>query len=132
MASRLCLATLGAVVLTAASAASPTPYLRTAGVQRGHVVAVFSLGELAPGHIRVATRPRTLPNGAFVTANVRLDEALRPTRVANGYRTRTRHTLTPGRYYVEVSGIVLGLDCTPLKPCRQDWSNVRRVVIPRP
>ena len=30
---------------------------------------------------------------------------------------------------VQVSGVVVGLDCTPTKPCRTDWSNVRRVVI---
>jgi hypothetical protein len=125
-------AALGAAVLTSVSAASPSPYLRSVAAQRGHVVAVFTLNELAPGHIVVAVRPETKPNGAFVAANIRVNETLRAIPVTNGYRDRTRHTLRPGRYYVEVSGIVLGLDCTPHKPCKEDWSNIRRVVIPRP
>jgi hypothetical protein len=49
-----------------------------------------------------------------------------------GYRWRTRHRVRPGRYYVQVSGIVLGLDCTPHKPCPIGWSNVPRVVVPPP
>ena len=93
------------------------------------MVVVYSLGELLPGHILVATRAQTAPNGKLLKANVRLNEQLTGTKVANGYRMRTRHTLGTGRYYVQVSGVVVGLDCTPKKPCQTDWSNVRRVVI---
>jgi hypothetical protein len=42
---------------------------------------------------------------------------------------RSRHTVGSGRYYAEVSGTVVGLDCTPKRPCPTDWSNIRRVVI---
>ena len=53
-------------------------------------------------------------------------------RVPRGDRVRTQHRLRPGRYYVKVSGTETGLDCTPKTPCKELWSNARRVVIPRP
>jgi len=125
----LAAAALGAAFVTTVSAASSVPNLRSAVAHNRHVVVVYSLGELLPGHILVATRAQTAPNGKLLKANVRLNEQLTGTKVANGYRMRTRHTLGTGRYYVQVSGVVVGLDCTPKKPCQTDWSNVRRVVI---
>lgn len=130
-------AALGAAVLIGVSAASSTPVLRSATASRGHVVAVFTLGgaesDLRAGRIEVASRAATQTDGSFVSANVRVQEDMSsPTPVTNGYRIRTQHKLRPGRYYVKVSGVVLALDCTPHKPCRELWSNARRVVIPRP
>ncbi len=125
----LAAAALGAAFVTTVSAASSVPNLRSAVARNRHVVVVYSLGELLPGHILVATRAQTGPNGKLLKANVRVNEQLTGTKVANGYRMRTRHTLGTGRYYVQVSGVVVGLDCTPKKPCQTDWSNVRRVVI---
>jgi hypothetical protein len=125
-------AALAALVLTAISAASSPPTLRTVAASRGHIVVTFSLGNLAPGRIRVAVRRATTPDGMLLAANVRLTESLRARKTASGrWRARTRHTLKPRVYYVQVSGIVIALDCTPKKPCPQDWSNVRRVRIPR-
>jgi hypothetical protein len=124
----LAAAALGAAFVTTVSAASSVPDLRSAVARNRHVVVVYSLGELLPGRILVATRARTQPNGKLLQANVRLNEPLTGTKMANGYRMRTRHTLRPGRYYVQVSGVVVGVDCTPKKPCPTDWSNVRRVV----
>jgi hypothetical protein len=120
-----------AALVTSLAAASPAPYVRSAVGTKGHIVVTFTLGDLGPGRIVVATRPATTASGKFVAANIRLNERLRAARTVTGYRARTRHALRRGRYYVEVSGIVLGLDCTPAKPCPQDWSNVRRVRIPR-
>jgi hypothetical protein len=126
-------AALGAALVSGLAAATPEPYLRSVGAHQGHVVAVFTLGELAPGKILVAVRPTTGADGALLTANVRLHEAIgRTRRVSGGYRFQTRHTLRPRRYYVQVSGTVIALDCTPRKPCPTNWSNVRRLVIPRP
>jgi len=122
-------AAFGAAIVTAVSAASPVPYLRSATVTNRHVVVVYSLGDLAPGSVIVATRAQTRPNGRFVQANVRFSEPLAGRKVASGWRMRTRHAVRPGRYYVEVSGTVVGLDCTPKKPCKTDWSNIRRVVV---
>jgi hypothetical protein len=134
MASRstgIALAALGAALLIGVSAASSVPYLRSAGAHRGHVVVVFTLGDDAPGQLVVAVRPTTQTNGALVQANVRLKETMRPVAVSGGVRWQSRHTLRRGLYYVQVSSIVVGLDCTPLKPCRTNWSNVRRVAISR-
>jgi hypothetical protein len=131
------LAALGAALLTGISAASSSPALVSAAASRGHVVAVFTFGaqegDLAPGHIAVAAAPAVQLNGSFTSANVRVQEAVsNPAKVANGYRVRTQHKLRPGRYWVKVSAIVIGLDCTPHKPCKELWSNARRVVVPRP
>ena len=122
-------AALGAAIVTAASAASPVPYLRSATTVKRHVVVTYRLGDLIPGRILVATAPRRETSGRFVQANVRLNEPLRGTMTASGERLRTRHALRQGRYYVEVSGTVVGLDCTPKKPCPARWSNVRRVIV---
>jgi len=122
-------AALGAALVTAAAAGTPTPYLRSATSAHRHVVVTYSLGELIPGRILVATSASRDMRGRFVQANIRLNEPLGGTRTASGLRLRTRHALRPGRYYVEVSGTVVGLDCTPKKPCRTDWSNLRRVTV---
>jgi hypothetical protein len=125
-----------AVVLAVSpgGAASALPSLRTATAQRGHLVVTFSLGELAPGRIVVAVGPATRADGRLVTPNIRLDEPLGPVQTATGYRAWTRHVLAPGTYFVQVSGTVPGLDCLKPKPwqCQQDWSNLRRVRVPRP
>jgi len=123
-------AALAAAIVTAASAASSDPYVRSATAVHRHVVVVYTLGELIPSRLVVATRAQTASNGKFVQSNIRFSEPLRGTKVAgNAYRMKTRHTLARGRYYVEVSGTVVGLDCTPKKPCPLRWSNVRRVVV---
>lgn len=119
-------------IATGAAAATPQPFLRSVGVSRGHVVAVFTRGDLAPGKIVVAVRPATGRDGSFLRQNVRLKEPIaRETPLRGGYRVRTRHTLWPGRYYVQVSGAVIGLNCTPVKPCPVRWSNIRRVAVRR-
>jgi hypothetical protein len=123
-------AAFGAATLTGVSAASSNlPYLRSVAASKGHVIAVYRLGDMMPGRIVVAIRPRTGPRGELLKANIRVSEPLRITRTSKGLRTRTRHRLAPGRYYVQVSGTTVGLDCLPSKPCPRRWSNVRRVVV---
>jgi hypothetical protein len=123
-------AALGAAIVTAGSAASSAPYLRSATAVHRHVVVVYALGDLIPSRLVVATRAQTAPNGKFLQSNIRFGEPLGGTKIAgNAYRMKTRHTLARGRYYVEVSGTALGIDCTPKKPCQTNWSNVRRVVV---
>jgi hypothetical protein len=120
---------IGTIVLGSAAAATTLPHLNSAVSHKRHVVVTFTLGDLTPGDIVVATHPKTQPNGAFVKANVVLDEPLKTTKTAAGFRARTAHRLAKGSYWVEVSGVVVGLDCTPHKPCRTDWSNSRRVIV---
>jgi hypothetical protein len=133
---RLRLALGAAAALGAASAApafgtSPHPDLRSVQPSRGHVIAVFDPGELAPLRVAIASNPATGPSGAFVRTNVRLDEVIgNASRVLGGLRLRTRGTLPPGRYWVEVSARPLDVDCLPLKPCLVRWSNVRLVLVP--
>ena len=115
------------------SAGSPLPDLRSAAAPHGHVIVTFTLGapDLAPGRIVVAALPERRADGVFPAADVRLDEPVQATRIRVGYRARTRGALGPGRYWVEISGVPTGVDCLPAKPCRQTWSNVRRVVVRR-
>ena len=123
-------AVLGALIATGVSAASSAPSLRAVSVSHRHVIVVYRLpSDLAPGRVVVATRARTAPSGEFVKANIRFSEPLAGTRVGSGMRMRTRHTVRPGRYFVEVSGVIVGLDCTPKKPCKPHWSNIRRVSV---
>jgi hypothetical protein len=117
------------IVLGSAAAATTIPHLNSAVSHKRHVVVTFTLGDLSPGDIVVASHAKTQPNGAFVKANIVLDEPLKPTKTTTGFRARTAHRLAKGRYWVEVSGLVIAVDCTPHKPCRTDWSNARRVTV---
>jgi hypothetical protein len=118
---------VAAAVACGAWAAASVPHLNSATSKKRHVVVTFALGELAPGRIMVARSPKRQPSGAFVKANVVVDEAMAPMKTKAGYRARTSHRLKKGRYWVEVSGRVIAVDCTPHKPCPTDWSNIRRV-----
>jgi hypothetical protein len=120
---------VGTIVLGSAAAATSLPHLNSAVSHKRHVFVTFTLGDLVPGHIVVASRRATQPNGAFVKANIVLDEPLKPTKTATGFRARTTHRLKKGRYWVEVSGVVVQVDCTPHKPCRTDWSNSKRITV---
>jgi hypothetical protein len=122
-----------AILASNVTAATPAPYLRSVVAVNRHVVAVFRLGtDLAPRQIVVAVSPKTEPNGALVSTNVRLRETIAlTTHVPGGTRVKARHTLRPGRYWVQISAEVVGLDCLPAKPCRASWSNVRSLVIPK-
>jgi hypothetical protein len=125
-------AALGAALLTGVSSASSLPYLRSVAARDGHVVAVFDSGDLAPLYVAVASSPRTAISGAFVRANVRFQEVIgNPRHFGGSLVARSRHALPPGRYWVEVSARALDVDCLPLKPCFERWSNVRPLVVPR-
>src|SRR5207247_2387467 len=58
-------------------AAAPVPYLRSVSAVHRHVVAVFRLGtDQTARQIVVAASPKTGPNGALVSTNVRLRETI--------------------------------------------------------
>ena len=137
MRGRAAIVALCAALVTGVASAASSPYLKSTAASRGHVVAVFTSGtgdtaDTAPSHIAVATKPATQIDGSFVTANVRVLESISPTRTAAGLRARTVHKLKPGRYYVKISTVAIEAGCTPKFPCKEMWSNARRVVIPRP
>jgi len=120
-------------LLTTAAAAVSQPHLRSASGRGGHVVVVYTLGDQAPGKIVVATRRATGLGGALLAKNVRLREPMPATVRVRGdaYRARTRHTLPPGRYFVQVSATALMVDCSPKRPCVSRWSNVLPVRVTR-
>jgi hypothetical protein len=132
MARRVLIGTLAGVLLTAVSAAASVPNLRSVSSQRRHVVAVFVLNDLTPGQIVVANKAARTPTGAFLAANVRLRETMAPTYRNGAYHWRTKHVLRPGRYFVEISARPITTDCLPVKTCPVLWSNVRRLIVPRP
>jgi hypothetical protein len=96
------------------------------------VLVTFSLGDLAPGELVVATSPDRNRVGAL-DAGVKLRERLALASNDRRLHWRSRRALRHGVYFVQVSGIEAdgAIDCTPpLLGCGQRWSNVRRVVVP--
>jgi hypothetical protein len=127
---------LPALATAALAAGTAGPVLRSATPQGGHLVVVFSLGDLArAAEIEAATSPRRGVNGAFLAGFVKLREkiAAGPRATTGLVRWRTRNTLPPGRYYVHVSGVDVGeTSCKPYgAECLEEWSNLLRVVVPR-
>src|SRR5436305_1786663 len=102
---------LALVSSVGAAAGAAIPDLRSAATRHGHVIVTFTFGEpdLAPGRIVVAVRPERTADGEFAAAGIRLDEPLKEARVRGGYRARTQRALDPGRYWVEISGVVTGV-----------------------
>jgi hypothetical protein len=123
----------GLSFLASALAIVSQPHLRSARPQGGHIVVVYTLGDQAPSKIVVATRRATGMGGALLAKNVRLREPLPASIRVRGdaFRVRTRHTLRPGRYFVQVSATALVPGCTPHKPCPTRWSNVLPVRVTR-
>lgn len=121
------------VVATVASvglAAVTQPVLRSAAQINRHVVVTFTVGDLRPGVIQVATRPERAPSGSFLAANLMLSEVVnaKPDPATALVRWRTRKALPFRTYYVLVSGIETDgvTDCKPpRRNCLVHWSNVR-------
>ncbi len=128
-----------AIALTSPGAASggrlgAAPDLRSTATSKGHIVVVFSPGELLPGEIAVATRATRIANGRFLRANVRLLERITATTDPETgiVRFRTHGTVPRGLYYVAVSGFMQEPppSCIPIASrCNERWSVVRRVVV---
>jgi hypothetical protein len=124
-----------AVALVSTSAAlGRQPTLETAGASKGHIVVVFSPGELVPGEVAVATQATRTVDGSFRRSNLRLIERITTTAAAPSgtVRFRTHGALPRGVYYVAVSGFMQEppASCIPITShCTERWSNVRRVVV---
>lgn len=125
---------VGISLLAVGPAFAQQPRLVSASEVRGHVVVAFELNGLSPYELVVAKGSQRLASGAFAPSNVRLRETIRLPASSGIARFRSRTALPPGRYYVEVSGVDLGgvTDCIPHQvDCAVEWSNMRRVLIPR-
>jgi hypothetical protein len=120
--------------VSAGRAMTGDPVLRAASATHGHVVVSFTLGDLRPGVIEVATSSSTLRSGGFVPGNVRLEESVTqvPDPATGAVVWRTHKRLAAGTYFVAVSAVATDgvTDCGPLRGnCLVRWSNVRRVVV---
>jgi hypothetical protein len=136
MRRRLLIGALAATLATFAATAAwglANPQLLSATSQRQHLVVVARFLALAPGEVRVASRPTTDASGALLAANVRLSTRFAGVQAANGTkRWRSTHKLARGVYWVQVSGVETDgvTDCPPkLRSCALRWSNVIRVRI---
>jgi hypothetical protein len=125
---------VAAIAVSAAVAASGDPVFRSATGSHGHVVVTFTVGDLSPGVIEVATSAATARAGGFVPGSVRIEETITatPDPATGVVSWRTRRRLPAGTYFVEVSAIATDgvTDCVPLRGnCLVHWSNVRRLVV---
>ena len=113
------------------------PILRSATGDARHVVLQVAVGDVQPVQLTVATRRAVDASGALVAQNVRVREAIRLTPQASTgvVHWRSRTTLAPGTYFVQVTAVESGgglTDCPKfLRNCLDRWSNVRRIVVPR-
>ena len=122
------------LIATLALAAPGAPVLRSATASQRHVLVVFTIGDLRPWEVEVATSAATEASGGFVPKNVRLREVIRakPDPSTGLVRWRTRATLPARTYYVRVSAIETDgvTDCPPQqRNCLVHWSNTGRVLI---
>ena len=128
------LATLGVV---AGAAADQLPILRSATVVNRHVAIQVAVGDVRPMQLTVATKRAFDANGALTAKYVRLRETIQLAPSANGVVAWQSHkALAPGTYFVQVVGFTIDTggitDCPPklMHDCLDQWSNVRRVVVP--
>jgi hypothetical protein len=123
-----------AEVAMASVATDAQPRLLSARSARGHIVVSAVLGELTPDQVQVASRPSTGRDGVLLRKNVRLRESL-AAGVEHGtgrIRWRSKHALSHGVYWVQVSAVQTDgvTDCLPHgRRCGELWSNVLRVVV---
>jgi hypothetical protein len=138
MARRLLAGVVVAAALGAAGAGAADQglLLRSATAVHRHVVVRVSVGDLRPIDLAVATRRAVNADGGLLQKNVRLRETIQiPASQTGVVRWRSHETLRPGTYFVQVKAVqtVDVLDCPPkLHDCNERWSNVRRIVVPRP
>lgn len=131
----------GVVVVAALGAVTPAaadqlPLLRAAKAAQRHLVLQLSVGDARPVELVVATRRAVDADGALLQKNVRLREVIKLPSAASGIvRWESSAKLRPGIYFVQVTAVQTGgvTDCPPKQlNCAEHWSNVRRVVVPRP
>jgi hypothetical protein len=110
-----------------------TPILRAASANHRHVVVTVSVGDLQPTELLVAKRRAVNAEGAFLRKNLRLQEAIHVPSSATGVvRWKSRGTLAPGTYFVQVMAVATGgiTDCPrSQRNCNERWSNAHRVVV---
>jgi hypothetical protein len=137
MARTLFAGVVGAVAFASVGSATgdQLPILRSATVDARHVVLQVAVADVRPVQLAVATRRAVDGNGALVAKNVRLRETIQliPPVSTGVVRWRSRMTIAPGIYFVQVMAVESGgglTDCPKfLRNCLDHWSNVRRIVV---
>src|SRR6266700_8038903 len=89
------LTALSATLILPSAVAGREPVLWSASQRGGHVVVTFSLGDLAPGELVVATSPERNRVGGL-DAGIKLRERLTLSSNARRLHWRSRHTLRRG------------------------------------
>lgn len=115
-------------------AAADAPVLRSASAANGHVLVTFTVVDLQPWVIEVASSSATVASGAFRPDAVRLREVIsaRPDPSTGLVRWRTTKLLARGAYFVHVSAVETDgvTDCRPQnRDCLVHWSDARRLLI---
>lgn len=135
MARRVLAGVLIAAVLGAAGSAlaDRLPILRSARAVRHHLVLRIAVTDARPIELLVARRRAVDADGALLSRNVRVREAIvLPASATGVVRWRSTRTFHTGRYFVQVEAVETGgvTDCPPKqRDCGAVWSNVRRVVV---
>jgi hypothetical protein len=113
------------------------PLLRSASVDTRHVVLQVAVGDVRPVQLTVADRSDVGANGALLAKNVVRRETIKlaPAATSGVVRWKSRMTLAPGAYFVQVTAVDRSaglIDCPPklMRTCLDRWSNVRRIVVP--
>ena len=112
------------------------PFLRSASVSARHVVLLLAVDDVRPVQLTVAKRSDVGAGGALLASNVVRQETIRlvPGSSTGVVRWKSRMTLAPGAYFVQVKAVESGglTDCPPklMRTCLDRWSNIRRIVVP--
>jgi hypothetical protein len=134
---------LAGVVLTAAlggvavAAAAQLPILRSATVVKRHVVIQVVVGDVRPTQLTVSTRRTVDAYGALAASYVRLRDPIQLAPSSTGIVAwQSPQRVAPGTYFVQVAAVEVDTggitDCPPklMRMCLDQWSNVRRIVVP--
>ena len=121
----------------AGAASGQLPILRTATVAHRHIAIQVAVGDIRPMQLTVSTNRAVDANGALTARYVRLRETIQlPAAAAGVVGWQSRKQLAPGTYFVQVVAIEVDTggitDCPPklMRACLDQWSNVRRVIVP--
>jgi hypothetical protein len=121
-----------AVGSTRAVGSNREPHLATVAQASGHLMLGFTVGDLTPVEVQVASSTSTLASGAFPSSHVKLQERMKDLPQTGVLHWRTRTALPTGNYYVHVEAALTGgvTSCPRGINCLLRWSNIVRVQVP--
>lgn len=117
-----------------AAGTTAEPHLQTVVPHSGFLALAFTVGDLVPVQVQVASGAPTPTPGVFAASRIKLHERMNVSGTSSVLHWRTQTALPPGVYAVRVSAMLSDgfTSCIPRNPsCSLRWSNVVRVTIPR-